>query len=276
MKYFTAKNLLLGIGVLSANIAIGQTWTGSAGNLTTTASKVGIGVPVPPEKLTVQDGNIALTNSTFPDASSSTWRWITAMTDYSVFNIGTNPDKVSGLPNGSMLQMFSKNNSWRPGKMYFYTQIDNTGSAGNYITHSFENMKGGGAFTQLMHINDVNGKAVVSIGTLDWVTANTYGLIVERGILTEKVRVAIKGTPEWSDFVFADDYHLMPLKKLEQFIEAENHLPEIPSAEEVVKEGIDVAQMQAKLLQKIEELTLYVIQQQKEIDGLKKKVGTKN
>jgi hypothetical protein len=109
------------------------------------------------------------------------------------------------------------------------------------------------------------------IGTINY-SSNNYRLFVETGILTEKVRVAIKTTPEWSDFVFADDYKLMPLKQLEEYINEEKHLPEVPSAEEVVKEGVDLGQMQAKLLQKVEELTLYVIQQQKEISKQQKEI----
>lgn len=121
--------------------------------------------------------------------------------------------------------------------------------------------------------HSINGWGPGSLPSSINYSSNNYRLFVETGILTEKVRVAIATTPEWSDFVFAKDYKLMPLKQLEEYIEAENHLPEVPSAEEVVKEGIDLGQMQAKLLQKVEELTLYVIQQQKEIDALKKQVS---
>lgn len=99
-----------------------------------------------------------------------------------------------------------------------------------------------------------------------------YKLYVEEGILTEKLKVAVKTTTHWSDFVFADNYELASLNDVENYINKNKHLPGVPSAEEVVKEGIDVATMDAKLLQKIEELTLYVIEQQKEIELLKKKV----
>jgi len=96
-----------------------------------------------------------------------------------------------------------------------------------------------------------------------------YLLYVQRGILTEKVKVAVWGTTNWSDFVFADDYSLMPLSEVESYIKANKHLPAIPSAEEVVKDGIDVATMDAKLLQKIEELTLYVIELKKQCQQLR-------
>ena len=100
-----------------------------------------------------------------------------------------------------------------------------------------------------------------------------YALYVQYGILTEKVKVAMSGDPNWSDFVFNKDYKLRALSDIESYIKANNHLPEIPSASEVAKDGIDVAGMDAKLLQKIEELTLYVIQQQKEINKLKAQIN---
>lgn len=102
---------------------------------------------------------------------------------------------------------------------------------------------------------------------------NGYKLIVQEGILTEKLKVANSSDfLNWSDFVFDEDYSLMPLKDVESYISQHKHLPEIPSAADVHKDGIDVAAMDAKLLQKIEELTLYVIQQQKKIEALEQQV----
>ena len=69
-----------------------------------------------------------------------------------------------------------------------------------------------------------------------------------------------------ADFVFADDYTLRPLKEVEQFIAENKHLPEIAPADSMVQNGIGVSEMQIKLLQKIEELTLYMIEQEKRIE----------
>jgi len=91
----------------------------------------------------------------------------------------------------------------------------------------------------------------------------TYQLYVQGGILSEKVKVAVATSSDWSDYVFAKDYKLKSLKEVETFIQTNKHLPNIPSAQEVVKEGIDMAKMDAKLLEKIEELTLYMIEQDK-------------
>ena len=101
---------------------------------------------------------------------------------------------------------------------------------------------------------------------------NEYNLYVSKGILTEKLKVANHSDlANWSDFVFNNDYRLASVYEVEKYIKENKHLPEIPSAKEVYDNGIDVASMDAKLLQKIEELTLYLIQQQKEIDRLKSK-----
>ena len=101
-----------------------------------------------------------------------------------------------------------------------------------------------------------------------------YRLFVEDGILTEKVKVAIKNTANWADYVFAKDYKLMPLEEVEKFTKENKHLPNVPSAEDMTVNGLDVAQMDAKLLEKVEELTLYLIEQNKQIELLKAEVQT--
>lgn len=99
---------------------------------------------------------------------------------------------------------------------------------------------------------------------------NKYALFVVKGILSEDYSLGPKNT--WSDFVFNKDYNLKSLKEVEEFIESNNHLPEIPSAQQVKEDGYSLHDMNVKLLQKVEELTLYAIQQNKEIENLKKTV----
>ena len=78
--------------------------------------------------------------------------------------------------------------------------------------------------------------------------------------------------PPFPDYVFLDDYRLKPIEEVDRFIQANGHLPDLPSAQEVEENGIGVGELQVKLLEKIEELTLYTIQQQEEIDELKRKL----
>jgi len=117
-------------------------------------------------------------------------------------------------------------------------------------------------FTQGQPRMVINTVGYVGIGT----TNPTYPLSVNGTIRSKKVIV----DTGWSDFVFEDDYSLMPLHKLEHFISKNKHLPEIPTAKEVEESGVSLGDMDAKLLQKIEELTLYTIQQQKMIEELVK------
>ena len=100
----------------------------------------------------------------------------------------------------------------------------------------------------------------VGIGT----TKPSAKLSVNGKIHTKEVRVDLK-LSDWSDFVFYDNYNLPTLEEVENHIKEKGHLKNIPSAMEVDKNGIYLGEMDAKLLQKIEELTLYTIAQEKEI-----------
>jgi hypothetical protein len=115
------------------------------------------------------------------------------------------------------------------------------------------------------YLQSIDESAVI-IGQGISKTPTEYNLFVSKGILTEKVKVAVKNASEWSDYVFAPSYKLAPLSEVASFIKQKGHLPGVPSAAEVVAEGVDMAKMDAKLLEKIEELTLYSIQQQATIE----------
>ena len=95
-----------------------------------------------------------------------------------------------------------------------------------------------------------------------------YKLIVKDGILTEKVKVAIKGSSNWSDYVFDETYKLNSLDKVEKYVKKNKHLPNVPSADEVVENGINLGEMDATLLRQIEELWLHTIELNKEKENL--------
>ncbi|TCI93727.1 hypothetical protein [Tenacibaculum sp. M341] len=107
-------------------------------------------------------------------------------------------------------------------------------------------------------------KGKFGIGTR---TTGSHKLAVEGSIGAREIKVEAN---TWSDFVFYDDYQLPTLKEVENHINEKGHLKDIPSAKEVEENGIFLGEMDAKLLQKIEELTLYTIAQDKEIKELKK------
>ncbi|MEC5145109.1 hypothetical protein [Chitinophaga sp. 212800010-3] len=105
------------------------------------------------------------------------------------------------------------------------------------------------------------------IGT---VKPGSYKLAVEGLLGARKIRVTQQST--WADFVFHPNYQLPALAEVENYIRQNGHLPEIPSAAEVKENGVDVGEMNKLLLQKVEELTLYLIRQQKEINELKSRL----
>ncbi|MEP1778123.1 hypothetical protein [Reichenbachiella sp.] len=78
----------------------------------------------------------------------------------------------------------------------------------------------------------------------------------------------------WPDYVFEENYKLSEIEEVEKYIEKNHHLPEIPSAAEVKENGVDIVSMQAKLLRKIEELTLYVIEQNKQLEKQNKRIDS--
>lgn len=133
-------------------------------------------------------------------------------------------------------------------------------------------------FKEVMRICE-NGS--VGIGTA---TPGSYKLAVEGTIGARKVKV-MQGS--WADFVFDASYALPPLSEVEAHVKSYKHLPGIPSAKEISVDGLDVGDMQTKQMQKIEELTLYLIEQDKMmksqqelirrqqalIDGLEKRVA---
>jgi hypothetical protein len=106
----------------------------------------------------------------------------------------------------------------------------------------------------------------VGIGTIN---PGTYKLAVEGTIGARKVKVT--SVNPWPDFVFGDNYKLLTIPEMEKYVQQHRHLPEIPSAKEVALEGIELGEMNRKLLQKIEEQALYIIELNKRLSKLEAK-----
>ncbi|MGG9962865.1 DUF7151 family protein [Ferruginibacter sp. SUN106] len=138
------------------------------------------------------------------------------------------------------------------------------GSSAGIGTFSATNMRiFSGGFSRIL-VAEATGN--VGIGTDN----PTYKLSVVGNIRAYELVVE----NNWADYVFDKKYKLLPLTEVEKFIQQNKHLPNIPSAKDVEEKGLHVGDIQKRMMEKIEELTLYIIQQQKEIDALKKNAGT--
>jgi hypothetical protein len=137
--------------------------------------------------------------------------------------------------------------------------------------------------------NNVERMTILKDGTIGIGTKNTYGYLLAVNGTAIFTKAKVKTAGMWPDYVFGNNYQLPDLKALAQYLQTHHHLPGIPDQNAVQQEGIDLAEHAAALLKKVEELTLYAIQQdkqlseqnarleaqQKEIDELKARVMDK-
>ena len=183
--------------------------------------------------------------------------------------ITTNADGKSGL-------QFAKLKAASPagdryGKVLSVDDNGNVILVNDGVTTGGSNTGAGWAITDGRLQNSNNGKVVIGTGINSF--PGDFQLYVKGGILTERVRVAVANSDRWADYVFENGYKLMPLRDVEKHIDYYHHLPNVPSAEQIVKSGMDIMETSAKLLEKIEELTLYMIKANKQIELLEAKVN---
>ncbi|MEN2433883.1 hypothetical protein AAH994_00500 [Weeksellaceae bacterium A-14] len=151
---------------------------------------------------------------------------------------------------------------------------NNTGSGNSPFTVSGTNVGLDTTPTQKLDINgNIRATGKLLVGNINDTTINTlsdYSLAVNGSALFTMATVKLQSN--WPDYVFKSDYRLRPLSEIERHITERGHLPNLPSAEDIAKHGVNVGEMDAKLVEKIEELTLYTIQQDKQIKAQNVKV----
>ena len=254
------------LGGLAANAQ----WTNGTDISNTNSGKVGIGTPTPTASLEIANhpnqtfhagvvGNRANTNiqmagSAAVLAANSADNSFLGAVAYDFFNEGNNPSW-----SGALLMHYGK---------------DMTGSQYGVATANqglllFQNCN-----SAVIATNGVNlfmspgGNVSTSFLANGCVGINTYDTKGYRFAVNGDAifnKVVVKPYP-WADYVFDSTYQLSSLRKVEQYIKTNHHLPDMPSADSVAAAGIDVGANQAALLKKVEELTLYVIEQNKKIE----------
>lgn len=245
---------------------------------------VGIGTTAPTQKLDVA-GNIRMNSFTTVNGSSSMYNTdqITRLT----FNVNTATNALIYYYNQSTtaFQTLSLGSS-NPAYCINILPSGNVGIGTSTPAYKLDvtgdiNISSGSSFR-------IGGVPISTGGNSQWLTGSNciyyssgnvgigttnpgnYKLAVEGTIGAREVKVT---TAAWADFVFHPTYKLRTLGEVEQFIKTNNHLPEIPTEAEVKENGISIGEMNAKLLQKIEELTLYMIEMKKANEDLKNRVS---
>ncbi len=226
---------------------------------------LGIGTTSPQEKLHILDGkiNLSTTNAydskivldpagVFGEAGYS--ESIYTKTGSLTFKSGDTTSSYAHL-NGCSIHCQNNDNSK-------YTSVFPSGITGyNYNISSS---------VAIFHVTDSGEASFQSliIGKSFTYPYNPKAKITSDGKIWAQ-EVVVQASDPWPDFVFNNDYKSMPLGELENFVKTNNHLPNVPSACDVAENGVNLTKMDAALLQKIEELTLYIIELKKEIDTIK-------
>lgn len=177
---------------------------------------------------------------------------------------------------GANMEFYANNHASTPGVLSFsfgggnglgYTRFRQSDGAGGYLSCMYIGSDGNiGVGTETPGTKlDVDGvvtcTSVVSSGEVACTNISANGKIT-----TKEVEVTLTAFP---DYVFDESYVLMPLPEVEKFINENNHLPGVKPAKEVIENGLSLGEMNVKLMEKVEELTLYVIDLQKQVNLLK-------
>lgn len=233
---------------------------------------IATGIPVPQGRLDVLGAGTTSATSTFLLRNSNT-DTLLRMRDDGRMGIGYNGSSYGRTVNigGSGINFYLANEAAFGGAI-FPTDTSivmwSNSNSNNYVIlqPSWGNV-GVGTYTPNSKFH-VNG--VMLIGSNSAFPATGYSLSVDGKIISEELKVQL--STSWPDYVFGEDYKLLPIEDLEKSIRQNKHLPNIPSAADITAEkGFEVGDMNRRLLEKVEELTLYIIELNKRIKLLEEK-----
>ncbi len=209
-------------------------WAISGNNAYYNAGNIGIGTATPAGKLHVSAGTSGVSPHSFSDITMEN-------DDHAMISILT-PNSKNGY-----FAFGDQNDNYVGGIRYNHSINDMTFVVNNSSSHMV-----------------IKNNGNVGIGT----TAPDAKLAVSGRIHAEEVKVDL--SVPGPDYVFKTDYELKSLEEVQRYIKENGHLPNIPSAKEMETNGVDLGTMEMKLLEKIEELTLYILEQEKRIEALEK------
>lgn len=220
---------------------------------TTGYTRVGINTTSPEEAMHIYNGSLKLTGTDpIHGAANIFWGGTPSVAPTGEWGLEYNASDTD--PNKRGLNFWKPSGSSGVGFGNYFLFLGNNGNVGINTNNATAKLT-------------VNGKTL--IGDPAAVNVNTtgdYRLYVQKGILTEGIKVALTTDAiNWSDYVFEPDYKLRSLQEVESFVKKNRHLPDVPSASDVYTNGLDLPQMDATLLRKVEELTLYIINLEKRI-----------
>jgi hypothetical protein len=195
--------------------------------------------------------------------------------------IGT-PAPVSTFQAGNTFQKFSAGNAggvnlaYGTSYMGFNAARTGSGSTASWVIDGDGAHNGGGVI-----YGDISGNIYFAplpsagatqrtLTDLEIKSSITFKIANNGGVYAKSVSVQTTG---WPDYVFKKDYKLPELNYVKQYIDQKQHLPEMPSAREIEKDGMNVGEMNKLLLKKVEELTLYLIEKDKQVEDLQKRVA---